>query len=426
MIDRRHARFAALLLFAGGCDTAGVAQNVAVRDSAGITIVESSAPSWAAGEGWTVEPVPDFSVGGADAQGPHALHLVRGAARLPDGTIALSDGGSGQVRLFTPEGAFMNALGRTGRGPGEFSRATQVIAGSADTVIVWDNSSMRIHWFGRDGTAHRAVAIDRPFTRQMGGSVPVDSRLLPDLGVLVELRELAPPEGAGESVTRALHHALWLQPGAEAWDTVRSFPGAEQMPVRGDVSVQGATSTLVFAPVPLSPPHARRGRIAAGGNPARLCVGSQERAEIACFDAAGAERRVRWTAAPVPVERAEITAWRERTLVEDRGLPGSVEARRRTVDAMPMPAYRPPYDRIVLDHAGNLWAEVPRALDAPPDAPITYRVFDPEGAWLGEVVVPAVEILEIGAEHILGLRRDAYDAEIVERFRLDRTGAPLP
>jgi hypothetical protein len=409
MIDRRTAWLAALLLFAGGHDAAVVAQEVAVRDSAGITIVESSAPAWAAGEGWTAEAEPEVSIGGADAQGPYALHRVRGAARLPDGTLAVSDGGSGQMRLFTPDGSFVNALGRRGSGPGEFSGPTQVFAGRADTVIAWDPSRMRIHWFRRDGTAHRAVAIDRPFTRQMGGSVPVDTRLLPDLGVLVELRELAPVAGAGDRVTRPLHRALWLPRGAQAWDTVRSFPGAEEM---------GLSTPRVR--IALSTPHARRGRIAAGGNPSRLCVGSQETAEITCFDAAGAERRVRWAAAPVPVGRAEITAWRERTLVEDRSLPGSVEARRRAVDAMPMPAYRPPYDRIVLDYAGNLWAEVPRALDAPPDAPITYLVFNPEGAWLGEVVVPAMELLEIGPEYILGLSRDAYDAEIVQRFRLDR------
>ncbi|MEX0891345.1 MAG: hypothetical protein WEB88_04175, partial [Gemmatimonadota bacterium] len=344
-----------------------------------------------------------------------ALHRVMGAARLPDATIAVSDAGSGQVRLFTPEGSYLAALGRTGRGPGEFSRPAQVIAGSADTVIVWDNTSRRINWFGRDGTFRRAVALDLPYVRQVGGSFPVDSRLLPDLGVVVVLRELAPAAGAGDRVTRPQHRALWLRPGAEAWDTVRSFPGTEEMLL----SMPGVRMAL-----PL--PHARQGRIAAGGSPARLCVGSQERAEITCFDAAGAERRVRWAAAPVPVGRSEITAWRERTLVEDRNLPGSVEARRRAVDAMPMPAYRPPYGRIVLDHAGNLWAEVPRALDAPPDAPITYRVFDPEGVWLGEVVMPAMEILEIGPEHILGLRPYAYDAEIVQRFRLDRTGAPLP
>ncbi|MEX2608987.1 MAG: hypothetical protein WEA24_03515 [Gemmatimonadota bacterium] len=51
MIDRRCARLAVLLLFAVVHDAAGVARNVRVRDSAGITIVASSAPAWAAGEG---------------------------------------------------------------------------------------------------------------------------------------------------------------------------------------------------------------------------------------------------------------------------------------------------------------------------------------------------------------------------------------
>jgi len=77
---------------------------VAVRDSAGIEIVESTRPLWSDSDGWRVEsaPVLDLSASGA---GPnHEFFQVRGMRRLIDGSLAVANGSSNEVRLYSADG----------------------------------------------------------------------------------------------------------------------------------------------------------------------------------------------------------------------------------------------------------------------------------------------------------------------------------
>lgn len=71
----------------------------------------------------------------------------------------------------------------------------------------------------------------------------------------------------------------------------------------------------------------------------------------------------------------------------------------------------PPIGALLGDAEGNAWVgEYPRVS---PDRP-RYRVFAPDGAWLGWVrTPPRTEILDIGTDRILAIQRDPLDVEAV-------------
>lgn len=85
-----------------GCDPASQDESLppedhgfTLRDSAGIEIIENHAPEYADGEFWTIDPEPEFVLGGSENPGELAndsaqlIWSVVGLARLPDGTVAV-------------------------------------------------------------------------------------------------------------------------------------------------------------------------------------------------------------------------------------------------------------------------------------------------------------------------------------------------
>lgn len=102
-----------LLALPAGCADADIDAEpgaaVEVRDSAGISVVENGASGGA--PLLTLSPQPTFDVGSLAAEGPEQLHRVAAATSLADGSVAVLDGGSGEVRVFAPDGAFVRTLG---------------------------------------------------------------------------------------------------------------------------------------------------------------------------------------------------------------------------------------------------------------------------------------------------------------------------
>ncbi len=74
--------------------------SVVVRDSAGVTIVESIEPAWGEGEGWTLSEEPAVAIGREDGPEEYSLYQVMGAFRLPDGSFVIANGGSDELRYY--------------------------------------------------------------------------------------------------------------------------------------------------------------------------------------------------------------------------------------------------------------------------------------------------------------------------------------
>ena len=108
---------AALTAFAMACRVGDAPADVpaafTVEDSAGIEIVESSAPAWE-GDGWTIADEPRLSIGRTSGDERYLFGHIAGSIALPDGRIAVLDAQAVQVRVYSPQGVHLADWGGKG------------------------------------------------------------------------------------------------------------------------------------------------------------------------------------------------------------------------------------------------------------------------------------------------------------------------
>ena len=139
------------VLACGGESSSAAAWDGAVRDSAGIEIVENfGAPLWPEGPGW--EFTQDLRIGAVDGPPEYQFGRIGGLEVLSDGRIVIVDALTHNVRFFTSEGDHIRTVLRKGQGPGELSSPGGLYKGPGDTLIVGDGSAARMHVLAPDGT----------------------------------------------------------------------------------------------------------------------------------------------------------------------------------------------------------------------------------------------------------------------------------
>ena len=89
---------------------------VSVRDSAGIRIIQLARGYAQDLPHWSIAPSPDLKVGEVDGEAPYLLTSVAGASIGSDGTLAVADVMSSEVRFFDRKGRFLGLTGGNGQG----------------------------------------------------------------------------------------------------------------------------------------------------------------------------------------------------------------------------------------------------------------------------------------------------------------------
>lgn len=206
-----------LVLLVAGC-TLGQRDAVPAMtvDTVGtrIEVSNTGTPAWTAETAWRFEE--DLRLGTAMATGDAAEQFgsIRSVASDSQGRIFVLDGMVEQIRVFEPTGAYSHSIGGRGRGPGEFSGASELDIGRGDTLTVLDDGLMRFSVFAPDGTLvanHRRDIV--------GTGAPLRSSLN-DGGYLDWA--LAFPDG--RLGARVLLYPVRYAPGLERADT---FPPIE-------------------------------------------------------------------------------------------------------------------------------------------------------------------------------------------------------
>lgn len=363
-----------------------------VTDSAGVTIVESTVSRWANGKGWTVdaEPTLDLTTSGS---GPmHEFFRVVDAVRLTDGSIAIADFGSREVRLYAVDGSFLSASGREGEGPGEFRRMRSLRRYRADSLVAYDVSLGRLTILSGEPELGRMITVSRPDARVFDAFPLADGRFV------VAVTSAGYPT-ATSGMYRMPFKIRLLAPSGELLDTLTTLPGWE------------AFVAVEFDARPLLP---KTGHIAVREN--LIYLGTADRMEFEIRSAKGQlERIVR-----VPTYDLTLSAQEIRDEREARTPANASQRIRDIIAAMPDPESRPAYSRLLVDESGFVWAAEDNGFAGRDDA-TDWEVFTPDGEWLGSVRVPArFTAFEFGERDVLGVWRDDLDVEHVQLLPLDR------
>lgn len=374
------------------------------RDSAGVRLV--SYPRTAKPRAtWRLSTQPRLILG--SSENPVAqFAAVRGVVRLTDGRVAVANGSSNEIRLFSPEGTFLRALGRAGSGPGEFRRITRLLR-IGDTLIGVDGDS-RAHVFDPIGQLVRSL---RPARRagsrnpqRIGIGVGGTSYVLVTEGSPTAERErqlimqtLALSDAAGDSLIPLI-----------------AFPGYRTNPINGTparllLDAEGVAAASEFG----------------------ACVGYSDRFVLTCYDRSGRARlRIARETASRAVREEERAMVRQAYLDANQDAPPSVRRQMATaVQDFPFASMAPVFSRLLLRADGELWVSpfdpgfgLPGpAAPLAPSTTHTWSVFASDGTWLAEMPLPPRFIpFDVGRDYVAGVAFDEDDVERVVVWGLRR------
>lgn len=373
----------------GGCGEASGGLGAIRVDTlpSGVVQVRSSAAGvWGGESPWRASL--RTRIGALEGEGPDVFGFVSGLAVDALGRIWVADRQAKELRVFDVDGAHVRTVGRPGGGPGEFGNPASVSAGPGGHLWVVDWGHQRISvfdtagsllreyrregggygWMWRGGFDHQGRFVDLFVTAGRRGLLRYDLRMAP-------LDTLSLPESGSESEPFEVRYAA----GGGRMMTVPYAPG----------------TSWAFAP--------RGGFWFSPGSPYRLYRVDESLDTL---------RVVQREHRPVPVSQEERRRAEERV----REFLGE-EAR---VDLGRIPAEKPAVEWLAIDELGYLWVRPSLPSDAPPG---TLDVFDPEGRYLGALVLPLPlggDPLLIGAHRIVGVHRSELGVPEVVVMTLDR------
>lgn len=401
------------ILVLTGCAPERVAQTpVITRDSAGIHIVESAAPSLPDGT-WRVDTIPTVRIGQVDGPPEYQLFEVGPLARLADGTIVVAS--TTELRFYSAHGRWLRTVGRKGGGPGEYQGIQLLRRLHGDSLLVWDARLRRITVLAPDGTYVRDDQIGA-----VGGMATSVVAALED-GRLVTATTARIPHESSSYLRDTLVFAL--RPAAA--DTPR-VPLARlrareiQLELHGSTRVTGISIQLL--------PFSRDAHAAAGAG--RIYLAESDRYEIRSFSADGAPAAIlRVPGEPAPVTDALLDSladyWRvqaaEEAAARGQAAPKRTPAQyREDIRHLTRVPTLPALSALLVDDEGNLWV---REYDPPWHAQTGsshWAVFSVDGTLRARLTTPpGLDVRCIQGNLVLGVVTDELGVEYVQGYQLE-------
>jgi hypothetical protein len=398
--NRNTGRSLGTLAVAGALTLAGCAEQrqagdpFSSSDSAGVTVVEYSAPPESAAD-LPIPAEPSLQLGVVEGDSAQEFEFVAGATRLADGTIVIADAGASQIRAFGPSGELRWTAGREGEGPGEY-RNIGWVRTHGDSLAVYDRALGRLTVLSLGGDRIRTVTL-RPAP---GGLRPHVLAVRPDGSMVVRVQQTITPN-IPPGVHQPVGFVALYSASGELADSVVSVGGREW--ALTIVDGRRLLASHVFG---------REGLAAA--SPEAIHIADSGRFEVRSLAVEGMLRRVlRVAQAATPVTQADIDAYREFALGREPD-----ESRhpriRREIDAAPFPETHPLLRGLYTDRAGRLWLEEYRR---PWKTQSRFYVFNADGTFAGRAQLPDGErLLEAGPGFALTRRVDELGVHYVRLY----------
>lgn len=345
MISHGRAVLALVLLSVGcGADTTSREGEgtVVVTDSAGISIITTNAGVARAEAAWSIDTIPDLQIGVWEGNPMYEFHNITGITATPDGEIWAYDGSTRQVRRFTPEGRFLAAFGRRGRGPGEFLSGRLIPMGRGDRVGVWDLGLRRLSYVRADSGIVTSVQVSDPQSNR-GSLVPLGSGgsniLFFDSGVLMIGITTPQPERA---------RFLTVDGSTGRVQGVHEFIGR-------------STFTDLTTEIPAVIPVPYQVRPSGAAGPHAAYIHDARSSDILEFDWSMELKRIfRVSEAVHQVNDADITAYVDFLVAQ---APDYANQIRRRYQGIPGGHTMPAFEAVRVDDRGWVWGRLYRPLE---------------------------------------------------------------
>jgi hypothetical protein len=394
---RRSLVVVATAAVLGGCqagDGSAAAWAGTVDTLPGGTVVVTNPAHgvWDSSTTWRL--VEELRIGAADGDGPDVFSDVHDLAVDDAGRIYVLQRTARTVHVFDAGGAFVRAIGRPGKGPGELETPTGMLWDPAGRLWIADSDNAR--YTAYDTTGAVLASHRRPLT-SFGWRW--DAGFMPD-GCLLEQEVFG--SAAGFSIAY-----LRLDSTFAVKDTLLASPPAPDDTDGVFIFRRGTSTTYVQIPF----------------RPQRLGV----------LDARG----FHWSADPAAYRLVQRTLDGDSTRVIARAydtvpvVDGDLAEMRETYrsyiesgqgwDESRIPQVKPAFSALVVADDGHLWLRLHRPYG---DSLAAFDVFDPEGRHLGPVRAPvtlgeSAPVLVRG-DAVYGVTYDVLDVPAVVRLRLVR------
>lgn len=393
-----------LLLVVAACQASGSPSEDHVP--AGIPVVHNTVPALTGAASWHLSEEPTLQIGESSGDPHYLLDDVGDVLSLPDGRWVVANRGDNTLRFYSADGRFLNSVGGTGDGPGEFKQIMGLYLVHAEIWVMQFVAMYPIHVFDLEGNYLRTLHI-RP---------PDDHPFLFNQGVFPDGTFLSVDFPQGEPVQPGVY-------GRELTLLAANPDSGKARPMLADSAIRYVDTGSRRATPQVYGPSFQS--VAASG---RLYTGWPEDYTIEArgMDATP-EMIIKADVPSQPVTAADRNAYEDkvRATAARQDLPDSErQPMLDRIDKMVYPKHHPAYQLLRIDVAGNLWVE---RWYGTPDHPAftgtndgaTWDVFSPEGKWITTLTTPPrLWPRDLGADHVAGVWIDDLGVHTVRVYAL--------
>lgn len=353
--------------------------------------------------GWSVGSQPTMVFGRTGGDTGEEFFGIVDVVGLPDGTVAVADGGRPGLSFFSPDGALVATGGRRGEGPGEFSNMSALVADPGGRLFVFDAGHQRISEWTIDGT----FVADRQLVRQGTDRLVGGVGRLEDGGWYAWEQERMLAVNVGDLVSDTVgFHAL---AEGRVEDLLLRVPGAQST-----LFEMGGGTGVRFGLLSPRSWGAVWGRC--------LLAGTSDSPVLRVVDGAGTELgEITLEAEAEPATDEHRDEWVGAMLARfgDQVGPGQREMLEQLAGAVAMAERVPIGQELLVDELGYIWV---RRYELPEGGNSSeWRVFTETGSAIGKVVLPeGFSARVISADAILGVLAHPMGQQDVRLYELNR------
>ena len=392
-------------LLASCGDVSRTTPTAAVRDSAGVRLVESP-PTGV--EAWSLGDEPDLRVGAIEGAPEELFGSVVGVAVTSDRRIVVADQQTSTLRVYDWSGTFIEEWGGQGEGPGEYG----MIWGFGqhdDSLWVVEAGARRITMLSGDGEFGRVVRPQLLFRPPFGDYRPNES-CCHFVGAL----------GSGSLVFQfpAMTRLSGLGPRSARVPFVGTDGTGQVLDTLAVLTGGRSTPTPPGSRISLLEDHFST-RVTATTSSDALLVSEGRSFELREYTGGGRVTQIaRYLKARTPTDSEKREAWLE---ILGQGLEVEGPSANPMADLIlggPFADSLPGITRILVDSDGNRWGEhwIPPVVETP-----TYVVFAPSGEVLAEVLGRAGFVpYQVRDGYMVGVERDDLEVQYLARYQVVR------